>query len=191
MHCRHWFDDRRGISSEWSQGLYHRKAKGSTRQSCQCFEWHYYIVRTIILLVYTQNHVYGTSISLSMDATDKSSISKARDFIAEKEGRLHVLVNKLVPNHKCQFSLHFWYVTVLVKLAPSLDSWMITPHLNAKMLQRSVKLSSTTNHSTLGQIYTRSTHSPSFSLLLLSLDCSIMGQEKRRGTLLVLSTSPV
>jgi len=35
----------------------------------------------------------GTIISLSMDVTDKSSILKARDFIAEKEGRLHILVN--------------------------------------------------------------------------------------------------
>ncbi|KIM89074.1 hypothetical protein PILCRDRAFT_61207 [Piloderma croceum F 1598] len=35
----------------------------------------------------------GTIISLSMDVTDKSSILKARNFIAEKEGRLHILVN--------------------------------------------------------------------------------------------------
>lgn len=35
----------------------------------------------------------GTIIPLSMDATDKSSILKARDIIAEKEGRLHILVN--------------------------------------------------------------------------------------------------
>ena len=31
-----------------------------------------------------------------MDVTDKESITRARDFIAEKEGKLHILVNKLV-----------------------------------------------------------------------------------------------
>lgn len=33
--------------------------------------------------------------SLHMDVTDKASISKAKKFIEEKEGRLHILVNKL------------------------------------------------------------------------------------------------
>lgn len=33
---------------------------------------------------------------LPMDVTDKESILKARDIIAEKEGKLHILVNKLV-----------------------------------------------------------------------------------------------
>jgi NAD(P)-dependent dehydrogenase (short-subunit alcohol dehydrogenase family) len=32
---------------------------------------------------------------LHMDVTDKASISKAKKFIEEKEGRLHILVNKL------------------------------------------------------------------------------------------------
>jgi len=30
-----------------------------------------------------------------MDVTDKASISKAKKFIEEKEGKLHILVNKL------------------------------------------------------------------------------------------------
>lgn len=32
---------------------------------------------------------------LQMDVTDKASISKAKKLIEEKEGRLHILVNKL------------------------------------------------------------------------------------------------
>jgi len=32
-----------------------------------------------------------------MDVTDKASISKAKKFIEEKEGRLHILVNKSSP----------------------------------------------------------------------------------------------
>ena len=45
----------------------------------------------------SQNHAHcRISIRLLMDATDKSSILKARDVIAEKEGKLHILVNKFV-----------------------------------------------------------------------------------------------
>ena len=32
--------------------------------------------------------------SLQVDVTDKASIAKAKKFIEEKEGKLHVLVNK-------------------------------------------------------------------------------------------------
>lgn len=35
-------------------------------------------------------------ISLQMDVTDKVSIQKAKEYIEEKEGRVHILVNKLV-----------------------------------------------------------------------------------------------
>ena len=31
-----------------------------------------------------------------MDVTDKVSIQKAKEYIEEKEGRVHILVNKLV-----------------------------------------------------------------------------------------------
>jgi len=119
---RHWFDDFQGIRSEWSQGLHHWKAKGSTRQSCQRLQWHYYTVRTIIFSVPHKDHANRIFASLSMDATDKSSILKARDIIAEKEGRLHILVNKLVTNVTSPYASILICHAVLAKLAPSLDS---------------------------------------------------------------------
>jgi len=71
---------------------------------------------------FTQNHAHWILISLSMDATDKSSILKARDFIAEKEGRLHILVNKLVTIVTSPYTSVLICHAVLAKLAPSLDS---------------------------------------------------------------------
>ena len=121
IRCRHWFDDLPGIRSEWSQGLHHWKAKRSTRQSRQRLQWHYYTVRTIILVSH-KDHANQIFVSLSMDATDKSSIFKARDIIAEKEGRLHILVNKLVTNVTSPYASILTCHAVLAKLALSLDS---------------------------------------------------------------------
>jgi NAD(P)-dependent dehydrogenase (short-subunit alcohol dehydrogenase family) len=45
-------------------------------------------------------------IRLPMDATDKESILKARDVIAETEGKLHILVNKSVINNISLYSFH-------------------------------------------------------------------------------------
>lgn len=38
----------------------------------------------------------ATIIPLAMDVTDKPSILQGRDLIAQKEGKLHILVNKYV-----------------------------------------------------------------------------------------------
>ncbi|KAF8964221.1 short-chain dehydrogenase [Flammula alnicola] len=51
----------------------------------------------------------GEILSLQMDVTNKASIAKAKQFIEEKEGKLHILVNKL------RF-LHLVHVLQLVKL---------------------------------------------------------------------------
>ncbi|KAH7922024.1 NAD(P)-binding protein [Leucogyrophana mollusca] len=42
---------------------------------------------------WAQQQVGGVMIPLQMDATNKESIKAARDVVAEKEGRLHILVN--------------------------------------------------------------------------------------------------
>jgi len=46
-----------------------------------------------VLETVASDSAIGTIIPLSMDVTDKASILQARDIIAEKEGRLHILVN--------------------------------------------------------------------------------------------------
>jgi len=57
------------------------------------------------LSCFTTKTMLTILISLSMDATDKSSILKARDFNSGKGGEGYIfLVNKLVT---CPFSLHF------------------------------------------------------------------------------------
>lgn len=38
----------------------------------------------------------ATIIPITMDVTDKPSILQGRDLIAQKEGKLHILVNKFV-----------------------------------------------------------------------------------------------
>ena len=55
---------------------------------------------------------------LQMDATDKESITQARDFIAEKEGKLHILVNKLV-----RISVDSCCSSVLIYIIQCWPSW--------------------------------------------------------------------
>lgn len=56
--------------------------------------------RQDVLEKVTKEEKEGDIVPLPMDVTDKQSIIHARDVINEKEGRLHILVNKCV-SHLC------------------------------------------------------------------------------------------
>lgn len=56
-----------------------------------------------------------------MDVTDKQSILQARDVIAEKEGRIHILVNKCILESRGSLRA-LTYHTVQDKLDPCPNS---------------------------------------------------------------------
>ena len=64
-------------SSMWSQSLHHRTSSGNVSG-----EW--------------DKQIGVCRSRLQMDVTDKESIFKVKAYIEEKEGKLHVLVNKFM-----------------------------------------------------------------------------------------------
>ena len=102
-----------------------------------------------------------------MDVTNKASILAARDVIKEKEGKLHILVNKSVDLSTGLMEQYSQSNVVRGKSVPFLHSWRIQTRPKERTPERLDRRFSITRVSRDGRIYTKSTFSPSFLLARL------------------------